>query len=133
MEGRAQEDAATSLRLLFTILNSVYVSKYDVNQEKKIFDAKIAWLFLCAITLFQVTLVDVDEDDDDPLCTLIVSLIQVLKAKSRCMLVVGSVLYSLPTSKSQKGRRELRHEGAGMLSIGEMSTKNFFSSIYLQP
>jgi len=40
-----------------------------------------------------VTLVDVDEDDDDPLCTLIVSLIQ-------------------------KGRRELRHEGAGSLSIG---------------
>lgn len=39
-----------------------------------------------------VTLVDVDEDDDDPLCTLIVSLIQ--------------------------GRRELRHEGAGSLSIG---------------
>ena len=76
---------------------------------------------------------DVDEDDDDPLCTLIVSLIQVLKAKSKYILVVCSVLYSLPTPKSQKGRRELRHEGAGMLSIGEMSTKNFFSPVYSQP
>ena len=37
MEGRAQEDVATSLRLLFTILNSVYVSDYDVNQQNKYF------------------------------------------------------------------------------------------------
>ena len=78
---------------------------------------------------------DVDEDDDDPLCTLIVSLIQVLKAKSRCIFIQlylynCSVLYSLPTLKSQKGRRELRHEGAGMLSIGEMSTNNFFSPVF---
>ena len=64
--------------------------------SENLLHAKIAWLFLCAITLFQVTLVDVDEDDDDPLCTLIVSLIQVLKAKSRCMLVVCFVLYSHP-------------------------------------
>ena len=66
------------------------------KSAEQILHAKNAWLFLCAITLFQVTLVDVDEDDDDPLCTLIVSLIQVLKAKSMCMLVVCSVLYSLP-------------------------------------
>ena len=46
---------------------------------------------------------------------------------------ICSVLNSLPTPKSQKGRRELRHEGAGMLSIGEMSTTNFFSSVYSQP
>ena len=46
---------------------------------------------------------------------------------------ICSILYSIPTSKSQKGRRELRHEGAGMLSIGEMSTKNFSSSVYSQP
>ena len=64
------------------------------KSAEQILHAKNAWLFLCVITLFQVTLVDVDEDDDDPLCTLIVSLIQVLKAKSRCVLVVCSVLYS---------------------------------------
>jgi len=42
---------------------------------------------------FLVTLEDVDEEDDEPLCTLIVSLMQ-------------------------KGRRALRHEGVSMLSIG---------------
>ena len=63
--------------------------------SENLLHAKIVCLFLCAITLFQVTLVDVDEDDDDPLCTLIVSLIQVLRAKSRWTLVLCSVLYSL--------------------------------------
>ena len=65
------------------------------KSAEQILHAKNAWLFLCVITLFQVTLVDIDEDDDDPLCTLIVSLIQVLRAKSRWTLVLCSVLYSL--------------------------------------
>ena len=42
---------------------------------------------------YVVTLEDPDDDDEDDLCTLIVSLMQ-------------------------KGRRGLKHEGAGMLSIG---------------
>ena len=41
----------------------------------------------------RVTLVDIDEEDDDDLCTMLVSL-------------------------TQKGRRALRHEGLGMLTIG---------------
>ena len=41
-----------------------------------------------------ITLEDPDDDDDDDLCTLIVSLMQ-------------------------KGRRLLKHEGAGMLSVGK--------------
>ena len=42
---------------------------------------------------FFVTLSVPDDDDEDGLCTLIVSLMQ-------------------------KGRRQLKHEGVGMLSIG---------------
>merc|ERR1719167_1464782 len=42
---------------------------------------------------FPITLVDPDDDDEDDLCTLIVSLMQ-------------------------KGRRALKHEGAELLSIG---------------
>ena len=62
----------------------------------------------------QVTLEDVDEEDDEPLCTLIVSLMQVRRNCSGSNYMELRVYHILP----QKGRRALRHEGVSMLSIG---------------
>lgn len=58
---------------------------------------------------FRVTLVDVDEEDDDDLCTLLVSLTQkgrrALKDQGLGMLTIGFVVYQLKTDVQQEAER----------------------------